>query len=258
MADEQELSRATIRHLLAFCACRALRPSTTLCRWWGRWQAACLTWPSCEHAARSCTPAAPLQLLLQQLGAQRCAQVRMHWLDVETGAAPWSACPALPKRPSIPINRGTGTRWLPTRGSMRAWRRPLCCCLPHWTAAQAAASRWRARQPASVGRCVARFCCWEPSLWLNRPRHGGNAAISTRGHSCIVTGAAATTNSCYLPSPAQWFDDAAPAVAHACNAAVSLLEAKGLKVVEIQVGSGGGRRKRMPQHVPPARAALWP
>lgn len=34
----------------------------------------------------------------------------------------------------------------------------------------------------------------------------------------------------------QWFDDAAPAVAHACNAAVSLLEAKGLKVVEIQVG----------------------
>ncbi len=37
------------------------------------------------------------------------------------------------------------------------------------------------------------------------------------------------------PSPLQWFDDAAPAVAHACNAAVSLLEAKGLKVVEIQV-----------------------
>ena len=36
-------------------------------------------------------------------------------------------------------------------------------------------------------------------------------------------------------SPMQWFDDAAPAVAHACNAAVSLLEAKGLKVVEIQV-----------------------
>lgn len=37
--------------------------------------------------------------------------------------------------------------------------------------------------------------------------------------------------------PPQWFDDAAPAVAHACNAAVSLLEAKGLRVVEIQVGS---------------------
>ncbi|KAI7839845.1 hypothetical protein COHA_006430 [Chlorella ohadii] len=33
----------------------------------------------------------------------------------------------------------------------------------------------------------------------------------------------------------KWFDDAAPAVAHACNAAVSLLEAKGLKVVEIQL-----------------------
>jgi Asp-tRNA(Asn)/Glu-tRNA(Gln) amidotransferase A subunit family amidase len=33
----------------------------------------------------------------------------------------------------------------------------------------------------------------------------------------------------------KWFDDAAPAVAHACNAAVSLLEAKGLKVVEIQM-----------------------
>lgn len=37
--------------------------------------------------------------------------------------------------------------------------------------------------------------------------------------------------------PPQWFDDAAPAVAHACNAAVSMLEAKGLKVVEVQVGS---------------------
>lgn len=33
--------------------------------------------------------------------------------------------------------------------------------------------------------------------------------------------------------PVQWFDDAAPAVAHACNAAISLLEARGLEVVEV-------------------------
>ena len=42
-----------------------------------------------------------------------------------------------------------------------------------------------------------------------------------------------------MAPPLQWFDDAAPAVAHACNAAVSLLEAKGLTVVEIQERGAG-------------------
>lgn len=36
-----------------------------------------------------------------------------------------------------------------------------------------------------------------------------------------------------LLPPLQWFDDASPAVAHACNAAVSLLEAAGLRVEEV-------------------------
>lgn len=91
--------------------------------------------------------------------------------------------------------------------------------------------------------CPIISCVSCMALWSNRLLHGEPAVITARGHSFILTDASAATKSCCLPYPAQWFDDAAPAVAHACNAAVSLLEAQGLKVVEIQVGSvreGGG------------------
>lgn len=40
---------------------------------------------------------------------------------------------------------------------------------------------------------------------------------------------------CLLPCLPQWFDDAAPAVADACRAAVQLMEADGLELVELAV-----------------------